>query len=318
MTKRNLPLTVLACAFGAAMSFSAFRGIRQARQARQAKAEAPAARSEIALAHQLSSVGEENLRKLVERFNAGQPTVAIQLVRLAEGEKPAVLNLVRRQDVLEAVAGKAAFKPLHEVMKEAKKPSSRGGDFARSSRAGTTDERSFLCLAGGLLDPSSVLQPQCLPGRWAGPRTPAETWMEVQQAADKLQDAGESAPTRHPLADVDSHRQRQRLVRCSGGQRQRELAFNGLPQVKHVAMLATWHKSNFSRISAPQRSGQTFSQGRMRHDHHRFLGPYAFPRSSGVELGVAPLPHHDDVWGRQHTFGRRGFPVIGAGYKAPE
>ena len=51
MTKRNLPLTVLACAFGAAMSFSVFGASAKPAKPARAKAEAPAARSEIALAH---------------------------------------------------------------------------------------------------------------------------------------------------------------------------------------------------------------------------------------------------------------------------
>jgi len=65
-----------------------------------AKAE-PAARVEIELSHQFGHVGEERLQQLVERFNEGQKGVTVKVVRQAEGGKPAVMNLARRQDVLD-------------------------------------------------------------------------------------------------------------------------------------------------------------------------------------------------------------------------
>lgn len=320
MTKRNLPLTVLACAFGAAMSFSAFGASAKPAKPARAKAEAPAARSEIALAHQLSSVGEENLRKLVERFNAGQPTVAIQLVRLAEGEKPAVLNLVRRQDVLEAVAGKAAFKPLHEVMKEAReafKPEAISPDL----RAGTTDEKGrFFALPVAYSTPVLFYNRNAFRKAGLDPERPPKTWMEVQQAADKLQDAGEKCPytTSWPTwIHIDNVSALSGVPVASG---KGELAFNGLPQVKHVAMLATWHKSNFFKnFGRRNEADKHFLKGECAMITTDSWAHTLFREAQGVELGVAPLPHHDDVWGgRQHTLADGASLWIGAGYKAPE
>jgi sn-glycerol 3-phosphate transport system substrate-binding protein len=94
------------------------------------------------------------------------------------------------------------------------------------------------------------------------------------------------------------------------------LSFNGLPQVKHVAMMATWSKAgyyqNFGRrdeASVKFRNGEC---AMLTTDSREAVN---CRDARGVELGVALLPFHDDVYGgRQHTLADGASLWAGAGH----
>jgi sn-glycerol 3-phosphate transport system substrate-binding protein len=149
---------------------------------------------------------------------------------------------------------------------------------------------------------------------------PPQTWQEMQDMAGTLMARGVACPytSSWPAwVHVDN------LSAISGApiaDKKGKLAFNGRIQVKHVAMLATWHKARYF---------QTF--GRANEADDRFynnecamLTSDAWANSRlrnapGVELGIAPLPHHDDLYdGRQHTLAAGSSLWIGAGYPARE
>jgi sn-glycerol 3-phosphate transport system substrate-binding protein len=71
---------------------------------------------------------------------------------------------------------------------------------------------------------------------------------------------------------------------------------NGMVNVKHLALLASWQKSRYFHYSGPGREG-----------NRRFLSGecamltgesslYAEARRAGIDVGIAPLPHYDDVY----------------------
>jgi sn-glycerol 3-phosphate transport system substrate-binding protein len=72
---------------------------------------------------------------------------------------------------------------------------------------------------------------------------------------------------------------------------------NGMVNVKHLALLASWQKSRYFHYSGPGREG-----------NRRFLSGecamltgesslYADARRAGIDVGIAALPHYDDVYG---------------------
>jgi len=97
-----------------------------------------------------------------------------------------------------------------------------------------------------------------------------------------------------------------------------QLEFNGRVQVKHIAMLASWHKAGF--FHAFGRTNEA--------DSHFYSGECAmittnvdanryFSSAPGVELGVAALPNHDDLYGGPHHTLTAGAALwVGTGYKA--
>jgi sn-glycerol 3-phosphate transport system substrate-binding protein len=75
-------------------------------------------------------------------------------------------------------------------------------------------------------------------------------------------------------------------------------SFNGMLQVKHVAMMASWHRSKYLRTFRGEAEAE---RGFVSGDCAVIAAPSAswtdFRRKASFEVGVAPLPYHDDFPG---------------------
>ena len=291
-----------------------------AKAPKAAKPEPAASKVEIELSHQFGHVGEERLQQLVERFNGEQKGVVVKVVRQAEGGKPAAMNLVRRQEVLEYIANKASFKPLFQVMAEAKEPF-KANEISADLKAGVTDEKGrFYALPVAYSTPVLFYNKNVFRKAGLDPEKPPKTWWEVQETSGKLFDAGVKCPytTSWPVwIHVDN------VSALSGvpvASAKGELAFNGLPQVKHIAMMATWQKARYMHtFGRTNEADKHFLNGECAMITTDSWTHTEFREAQGVELGVAPLPHHDDVYGgRQHTLADGASLWVGGGYKPQE
>jgi len=278
------------------------------------------ARTQIDFSHQLDEALAERLEVLVERFNGQQKDYQMRLVRRVEGEAPADLNLVTREEQARFVANRAKFKPLHEVMREAKEPLD-SGKLAPELRVGISDAKGKLfALPVALSTPVLYYNKAAFRKAGLDPETPPKTWWEVQLAADKLFDDGSRCPytTSWPAwVHIDN------LSALNGADvadAKGRLTFNGLVQIKHVALLSSWYKSKFFAYF-----------GRRDEADHRFAAGecgmltstsslYASLRNNpAFETGVAPLPYYDDVRGApQQTLADGASLWIGAGKKPAE
>ena len=278
------------------------------------------ARTQIDFSHQLDEALAERLETLVERFNGQQKDYQLRLVRRVEGEAPADLNLVTREEQARFVANRAKFKPLYEVMREAKEPLD-SDKLAPELRVGISDAKGKLfALPVALSTPVLYYNKAAFRKAGLDPETPPKTWWEVQLAADKLFDAGSRCPytTSWPAwVHIDN------LSALNGTEvadAKGRLNFNGLVQIKHVALLSSWYKSKFFAYF-----------GRRDEADHRFAAGecgmltstsslYASLRDNpAFETGVAPLPYYDDVRGApQQTLADGASLWIGAGKKPAE
>ncbi|MDR3158412.1 MAG: extracellular solute-binding protein [Zoogloeaceae bacterium] len=321
----RVALMVFACFFGAVTCVLAAQSGAESKKtltaAKKSAPQKPAHKARvIELTHQLSAHGALKLAELVERFNSEQPEdERIQLLRIeTQGRKPALLNLATQGVAANLLANKSAFKPVHQVLKE-NGGNVSGKDLSADLLAGEKRDR-MNALPLAFSTPVLFYNKRLFRQAGLDADAPPKTWQEMQAMAGALWENGIACPytSSWPAwVHVDN------LSALSGmpiADKKGKLAFNGRIQVKHIAMLATWHKAryfqNFGRASEA--------------DAHFYSGECAMLTSDawvhsqlqdapGVELGIAPLPHHDDLYGGpQHTLAAGVSLWIGAGYRAKE
>ena len=257
----------------------------------------PAAPAQIELSHRLGEEQAERVDALIERFNSQQKDVHVKMVRRVEGSAPKQINLVTREEYSRFVADKAKFKPLHEVMRDARER--LVAQLSPELIVGLTDTRGQL-FALPLAFSTPVLYINKAAFRKAGlnPDAPPKTWVEMQEAAGKLYDSGNRCPftTAWPAwVHIDN------LSAWNGGEvsdAKGNLVFNSLIQVKHVAMLATWYKSKyFIYFGRRDEADRRFANGEcaMLTSSSSLFASLA--ESKTLEVGVSSLPYHDDQRG---------------------
>jgi sn-glycerol 3-phosphate transport system substrate-binding protein len=305
----------LVAAVGLALAFS----VQAAKPAKPAAkpAPAPAAAADFELSHNLGPVGQERLQALVDRFNK-ESGATLKLVRHEKGQKPTALNLVRRYDMAEVLGDPKRFVPLYIMMAKAGEPlkvSELSGDL----KAGAADAKGRLvALPVAYSTPVLFFNKNALRKAKLDPEQPPKTWFEMQGMLDKLQDAGFACPytSSWPVwVHIDN------VSSVSGVPAMSEkgvLTFNGLPQVKHVAMMATWSKAGyFKNFGRRDEASAKFQEGECAMITTDSREAADFREAKGVELGVAALPFHDDVYGgRQHTLADGASLWVGAGQSA--
>lgn len=290
-----------------------------AQAAKPAKPAAPVLPVEFELAHNLGPVGEESLQAIVDRFNK-ESNGNLKLTRLQKDEKPVGLNLIRHYDMSEILSQSKEFTPLASMMAKAGQPLNVS-ELSNELKAGVVDAKGKL-VALPIVYSTPVLFYNKNAFRKAGldPEQPPKTWLEMQGMLDKLQEAGYTCPytTSWPVwVHVDN------VSAVSGVPAMTDkgvLAFNGLPQVKHIAMMTTWSKAGYFRLFGRRdEASKKFNDGEcamITTDSREYTN---FREAKGVELGVVALPYHDDVYGgRQSTLADGASLWVGAGRSKAE
>ncbi|HEX6734228.1 MAG TPA: extracellular solute-binding protein [Azonexus sp.] len=273
----------------------------------------------LELAHNLGPQAEEKLQAVVDRFNKENDTT-LTLRAFEKGSKPAILNLVRRAEFGDVLSQSTHFVPLHQMMAKAGHKLNYD-DISKDLKAGVVDGKGRL-VALPLVYSTPVLFYNKNAFRKAGldPERAPATWFEMQGVLDKLQEAGYSCPytSSWPVwVHVDNVSALSGVPATSD---KGQLSFNGLPQVKHIAMMATWTKAGYFHLFGrrDEASGK-FNEGQCAMITTDSREHADFKEARGVELGVAPLPHHDDVYGgRQSTLADGASLWVGAGRSAAE
>ncbi|HRD93212.1 MAG TPA: extracellular solute-binding protein, partial [Accumulibacter sp.] len=262
----------------------------------------------------------ERLEKLVDRFNSRQKDYQLRVVRRVEGDAPKHLNLVTREEQAQFMAAKENFKPLYQVMQQAKEPfDSR--KLSPELRVGLGDKKGNLfALPVALSTPVLYINKAAFRKAGLDPEQPPKTWSEAQKAADKLFDSGSACPytTSWPAwVHIDN------LSAWNGAEvstAKGKLDFNGLVQVKHTAMLTTWSKAKFFiYFGRRDEADRRFAAGEcgMLTSSSSLFG--MLHESRKVETGVSSLPYHDDVQGTpQQTLADGASLWVGAGKKAAD
>jgi sn-glycerol 3-phosphate transport system substrate-binding protein len=208
---------------------------------------------------------------------------------------------------------KGAFVSVSQIMRQAreKEPSGFSSDLPDGKRP--------FALPVAFSTPVLFYNKRIFREKGLDPNKPPKTWHEMQDMAGVLMDRGISCPytTSRPVWVLIDNANAVSGVPAAS--KAGKLQFNGIEQVRLIAMLATWHKAQYF---------QTFGRGNEA-DWHFYNGQCAmittdasaeplFAQADKMDLGVAPLPHYEDA--------ARGGPAladgaslwVGKGYKASD
>lgn len=262
-----------------------------------------ASAQEVTLRHDLNGKALDSLATLVLRFNdelKGKGKVVLQDARGLENKALLPqLALLDPDDSMDFFGTRPRFRPLHEVMREAGLKLDAGQMYPQIADAVDDASGRIQALPLGLALP--VLMTNRVSLRKAGldPDQSIKTWWELQKVAGEIYDRGGKCPlTTARFAWIHSENvstQAGEPISSRVGNVDKVLV-NGMVNVKHLALLASWQKSRYFHYSGPGREGnKRFLSG----ECAMLTGEsslYAEARRSGIDVGIQPLPHYDDVY----------------------
>jgi sn-glycerol 3-phosphate transport system substrate-binding protein len=273
---------------------------------------APAqAGEEIILRHALTGKTQDALTSLVLRFNDTQKGKARVILQDLRGISEQVrhelpqLALLDVDDSSEFFGSRPRFKPLFQVMPLAGERIDAKRFFPLLADVVDDPVGRIQALPLGMSLPVLLWNKEAYRKAGLDPEVPAKTWWEVQRHAGKLFDVGVKCPVTSSrfawvhLENLSSQHGEPISVREKGGAT--KVALNRLIEVKHIALLSSWHKSAYFRYYGPgSESDEKFISG----ECAMYTGPsklYADAVHAGLAVGVAELPYYDDVRGATPT-----------------
>lgn len=269
---------------------------------------------EIVLRHALSGAALDTLSTLVVRFNdqeakptPKQKTATARIVLedaqgLADKSRLPHLALFDQDEPQTLFESRPRFLPLQRVMETGQQRFDVKQFYPQMIDAVDDLAGRMQALPIGMSLPVLFYNKAAFAKAGLDAQTPPKTWWELQEAAGALRDAGYACPLTSSrfawvhFENVSSQHGEPILAR--DGKRD-QLALNSMVNVKHIALLTSWHKSKYFVYSGPGREGDDrFAAG----ECAMLTGESALYARIAREkpdfpLGIAVLPHYDDVYG---------------------
>jgi len=259
---------------------------------------------DITLRHDLEGKALDTLATLSLRFNDEQKGKGRVLLQDARGQENKHvlphLALLDPDDSMEFFGTRPRFRPLHEVMREAGQKFDATAFYPQIADAVDDASGRIQTLPLALSLPVLFTNRAALRKAGLDPDQPVKTWWDLQKVAGQIYDSGGKCPlTTARFAWIHSENVSSQAGEASVAKvgSAEKVQVNGMVNVKHLALLASWQKSRYFHYSGPGREG-----------NRRFLSGecamltgesslYADARRAGIDVGIAALPHYDDVYG---------------------
>jgi len=313
--------TLLLC--GSAVFVASATSHAQTVAARTTAKAVPAAK-EIRLVHGFQGEREEALRQLAARFNERSKDYRVSVESGSWSDEDAPhLAILEGEAVERFLTGKPRYKAVSAVMREGGVPLQPLKAPTMMARSLLDTKSQLLALPVGLSTPVLYINRGEFARAGLDPNTSVRTWFDLQQALGRLFDAGSTCPytVSQPgrVMVENTSAWHNEPVSARQGKSERP-SFNGMLQVKHVAMMASWHRARYLRIfDGESEAEQKFVSG----ECAVIAAPSAswtdFRRKAGFEVGIASLPYHDDFSGApQNTLADGSALWVAAGKKPAE
>lgn len=263
----------------------------------------PVFAQDISLRHDLDGKALDTLATLVLRFNdglKGKGRVVLQDARGLENRHVLPhLALLDPDDSMEIFGTRPRFRPLHEVMRQGGQKLDTAQFYPQVVDAVDDASGRMQALPLALALPVLFTNRAAMSKAGLDPNQPITTWLDLQKVAGEIYDHGGKCPlTTVRFAWIHSENvsmQAGEPLVAKRGNAEQVLA-NGMVNVKHLALLASWQKSRYFHYSGPGREGnKRFLSG----ECAMLTGEsslFADAKRAGLDFGISALPHYDDVY----------------------
>ena len=252
------------------------------------------AKTELTMAHQLEGQHAVELETLVNACNVESKDVSIHLVKRSPNGKPSVLNLATRSDLARYLGKPDAYVPVEKLLAD-NKVKFNPKTIAEPLRNSVTVKGQLQALPVAFTTPLLFWNKELFKESGLDPNKPPKTWEELQDVSGKLK-ARCSYTTSWPVwvhIDNVSAWAGSPTVGSDG-----KLAFNTLIQVRHLARLTSWYKTEyFTSFGFNNEADAHFVNGEcgMITTNAEIVSELQAARK--FDFGVAPLPVIDDNTG---------------------
>ena len=252
------------------------------------------AKTELTMAHQLEGQHARELEQLVNGFNAGNKDVEVRLVKRSPNGKPSVLNLATRADLAQYLNKPDAYVAVEKLLAD-NKVKFNPKSIAEPLRNSVTVNNQVQALPVAFTTPLLFWNKELFKESGLDPNKPPKTWEEVQDISGKLK-ARCSYTTSWPVwIHIDNVSAWAGSPTVTGDGK---LAFNTLIQVRHLARLTSWYKTEyFTSFGFGNEADAHFVNGECAMITTNSEVVTELQASKKFDFGVAPLPVIDDNTG---------------------
>ncbi len=274
------------------------------------------AKTELTMAYQLEGQHARELEKLVNGFNAESKDVEVRLVKRMPNGKPAVLNLATRTDLAQYLGKPDAFVPVEKLLADNKvKFNARG--IAEPLRNAVTVKGQLQALPVAFTTPVLFWNKALFEESGLDPNKPPKTWEELQDMSGKLKSRCSYTTSWPVWVHIDN------VSSWAGSPtvtKEGKLAFNALIQVRHLARLTSWYKTEyFTSYGFNNEADAHFIKGECGMITTNAEMVAELQATNKFDFGVTSLPVIDDNTGAPfNTLAAGGAIWVGQGHSKEE
>lgn len=249
--------------------------------------------TEIKLAHQLEGNQAKELEQLIQRFNQQQAGVEVRAIKQSAASKPAILNLSTRADLIKYLSNAKNYVSVEKLLAE-NNHSFNPKDMSEALRATVTINNQVQALPLAFTTPLLFWNKDKFRDAGLDSGKSPKTWEELQDMAGKLVNNNQACAytSAWPVwVHIDNLSAWAGAPTVTGN----KLTFNSLIQVRHLARLTSWAKTNYyTHFGQNNEADAHFINGECGMITTNADIVSELQTNKKFDFGVAPLPVIDD------------------------